>query len=114
MVSVDAFPLTDKPRTHSLFNCLVYHMLEGQATDPTVVEDAQRKYTLCLNTLYDFGQLCVSASLIHRLFDALQTSRKLFSPRKARIGTAAPLAHPRQRPGGGTSGGEVSRAALQE
>ncbi|OAL17361.1 hypothetical protein AYO22_11728 [Fonsecaea multimorphosa] len=66
--------------THSLFLCQIFHMMEAQEHNPVVTEDAQRKYTLCLNTLYDFSQLWISASLIHRLFEALQS--QLFKSHK--------------------------------
>lgn len=44
--------------------------------------DAQQKYSLCLNTLYDFSQLWISASLIHRLFETLQANMYLAHKRE--------------------------------
>ncbi|CAK7210310.1 hypothetical protein SEUCBS140593_000790 [Sporothrix eucalyptigena] len=68
--------------TNSLFNCLLFFLIEGHiagASNNTAVrDDARRKYTLCLNQLYEFSQLWISASLVHRLFEALQAS--LFQP----------------------------------
>ncbi|CAK7223149.1 hypothetical protein SCUCBS95973_005080 [Sporothrix curviconia] len=68
--------------TNSLFNCLLFFLIEGHlagASNSTAVrDDARRKYTLCLNQLYEFSQLWISASLVHRLFEALQAS--LFQP----------------------------------
>ncbi|KAH8810614.1 fungal-specific transcription factor domain-containing protein [Xylogone sp. PMI_703] len=60
--------------THSLFNCLIFCLIEGQSPHAEVRNYAQQKYSLCLNTLYDFSQLWLSASLIHRLFEALQAN----------------------------------------
>ncbi|CAK7236363.1 hypothetical protein SBRCBS47491_009612 [Sporothrix bragantina] len=77
--------------TNSLFNCLLFFLIEGHlagASNNTAVrDDARRKYTLCLNQLYEFSQLWISASLVHRLFEALQAS--LFQP-SARTSTSTP------------------------
>lgn len=47
-------------------------MIEGQSPNVAAREDAQAKYSLCLNVLYDFSHIFVSASLIHKLFEGLQ------------------------------------------
>lgn len=81
--------------TNSLFNCLLFFLIEGHlsvANNSAVRDDARRKYTLCLNQLYEFSQLWISASLVHRLFEALQAS--LFQP------------------GGGARGGGAAAASL--
>ncbi|KJR80511.1 uncharacterized protein SPSK_10615 [Sporothrix schenckii 1099-18] len=76
--------------TSSLFNCLLFFLIEGHlagASNNTAVrDDARRKYTLCLNQLYEFSQLWISASLVHRLFEALQAS--LLQPVTAKATTA--------------------------
>lgn len=64
--------LTRIRSTNTLFNCLIFFLIEGQSPDADVHRDAQQKYSLCLNALYDFSQLWISASLIHRLFETLQ------------------------------------------
>ncbi len=60
--------------TNTLFNSLLFFLVEGHLPGQAVRDDARHKYTLCLNQLYEFGQLWVSASLVHRLFEALQGS----------------------------------------
>ncbi|KAF2095552.1 hypothetical protein NA57DRAFT_44441, partial [Rhizodiscina lignyota] len=60
--------------TQSVFNCLIFFLIEGQSLNEEVRKDARNKYSLCLNVLYEFSQLWVSASLIHRLFESLQGS----------------------------------------
>lgn len=64
-------------------------MLEGQTGNPEVVIEAQRKYTLCLNALYEFSRLWISASLVHRLFEALQTGIKPFDSYRRRNSTSS-------------------------
>jgi hypothetical protein len=63
--------------TLSLFNCLVFFLIEGQSTRAETRRDAQSKFSQCLHVLYDFSQLWVSASLVHRLFEALQVHMQL-------------------------------------
>ncbi|KAL2209404.1 hypothetical protein CC79DRAFT_1367587 [Sarocladium strictum] len=58
--------------TMTLYNCLVYFLIEGQSPIEDVQRDAQRKYSMCLHILYEFSQLWVSAALTHRLFETLQ------------------------------------------
>lgn len=65
-------------RSYGIFLCQIFHLIEGESPHPEIVEDARKKYSLCLNFLYDFSQLWVSASLIHRLFDTLQCTRQPF------------------------------------
>ncbi|OIW22563.1 hypothetical protein CONLIGDRAFT_697198 [Coniochaeta ligniaria NRRL 30616] len=60
--------------TTSIFNCLIFFLVEGQSLNADVRRDAQRKYSMCLNVLYDFSQIWVSASLIHRLFNKRSAS----------------------------------------
>lgn len=67
-------------RTNTLFNCLIFFLIEGQSLDAGVRRDAQQKYSLCLNALYDFSRLWISASLIHRLFETLQAH--MYQPRQ--------------------------------
>ena len=55
-------------------------MIEGQAANPDIVREAQRNYTLCLNALYEFSRFVISASLVHRLFESLQSNTRLFDP----------------------------------
>lgn len=64
-------------RTISLFNCLIYFLIEGQSPSSEVRRDAQSKYSSCLHILYEFSQLWVSASLVHRLFETLQAHMQL-------------------------------------
>lgn len=77
--------------TNSLFNCLLFFLIEGHlasaSNNMAVRDDARRKYTLCLNQLYEFSQLWISASLVHRLFEALQAS--LFQPGTTKTMTPA-------------------------
>lgn len=61
-------------------------MVEGQSSDGLVIEDARKKYTFGLHILHDFSQMWLGASLVHRLFEAIQLSTNLF---------AAPSANPR-------------------
>ncbi|KAF5010125.1 hypothetical protein FDECE_3711 [Fusarium decemcellulare] len=63
--------------TMSLFNCLIFFLIEGQSPNDQVRRDAQAKYSMCLHMLYEFSQLWVSASLVHRLFEALQANMQL-------------------------------------
>jgi hypothetical protein len=67
-------PCTNCHSTNTLFNCLIYFLIEAQSLNNEVRRDAQTKYSLCLNMLYEFSQLWVSASLIHRLFESLQAN----------------------------------------
>jgi hypothetical protein len=63
--------------------------VEGESPDVETRNYAQQKYTLCLNALYDFSQLWLSASLIHRLFEALQPTMSgnniKFGPKSTRF-----------------------------
>ncbi|KAH7072088.1 fungal-specific transcription factor domain-containing protein [Paraphoma chrysanthemicola] len=63
--------------TNSIFNCLIYFLIEGQSLNSDIRRDAQHKYSQCLNVLYEFSQLWVGASLIHRLFDGIQATVQL-------------------------------------
>ncbi|UPK95757.1 hypothetical protein LCI18_006692 [Fusarium solani-melongenae] len=55
----------------------LYCQARGQSPNDEVRRDAQTKYSLCLHVLYEFSQLWVSASLIHRLFETLQANMQL-------------------------------------
>lgn len=68
-----------------MFLCQVFNLIEGESPHIDVVEDARQKYSFCLNFLYDFSQLWISASLIHRLFDTLQYTRQPFLRRSKEL-----------------------------
>lgn len=90
-------------RTNTLFNCLIFFLIEGQSLNADVRRDAQQKYSLCLNALYDFSQLWISASLIHRLFETLQAHMHQPLPKQQ---------HTSPFPGGGGGGGAEWQSPL--
>ncbi|KIW13021.1 hypothetical protein PV08_08208 [Exophiala spinifera] len=57
---------------NSLLYCLIYCKIEAESPRSEVRAYARQKYSICLNALYDFGQLWVSASYLHTVFEALQ------------------------------------------
>jgi hypothetical protein len=65
---------------------MIYYMVEGQSSDVAVVEDARKKYTFGLHILHDFSQMWLGASLVHRLFEAIQFSADLFSRPRPKAG----------------------------
>ncbi len=64
----------------SLYNCLIFFLIEGQSPREEVRRDAQTKYSQCLHILYEFSQLWISASLTHRLFETLQAHMQISQP----------------------------------
>jgi len=67
-------------RTISLYNCLIFFLIEGQSPREEVCRDAQSKYSQCLHILYEFSQQYISASLTHRLFETLQAHMQISRP----------------------------------